>query len=343
MDIPVTDAAPWLVLGIALGIALVVLVGLGVTAARRRRSILPRPTGPGELAPAGAPLPAGAYVEDDLPGFLEFPPGFSSGTAPRQDGWPALSAAVPFPSGATSPTAAPSAAGAEKSSAGVLVAMSLATLLLVAAAAAVAVSRSPGSARPAAAGAGDGTPAAPREDGPSAATPSPGAAGAGDLADSSVLPGNDGAEARLRFGGVVLERHAVGVTAAYPVVGVTWDGDRALAHVELPTFNCLRDEAPDDPIAAGCMRSVPEYADLAAGDLEVHRDGDRLIVRGAFPTYLRPNGTPPAWTGRRYELVITAEPERRGAGWQPARGEVELGTDRAATSGAKENRIRFGG
>ncbi|MCW2578637.1 MAG: hypothetical protein JWR82_238 [Blastococcus sp.] len=343
MDIPVAAAAPWLVLGIALGIALVVLVGLGVTVARRRRSILPRPTGPGELAQAGAPLPAGAYVEDDLPGFLEFPPGSSSGTVPRQGGWAALSAAPPLPSGATSPTAAPSAAGAEKSSAGVLVAMSLATLLLVAAAAAVAVSRSPGTAAPVAAGADDSTGTAPRQGGPSAAAPSPGAAGAGELADSSVPPGSDGAEAQLTFGGVVLERHAVGVTATYPVVGVTWDGDRALAHVELPTFNCLRDEAPEDPIAAGCSRSVPEYADLGAGDLEVRRDGDRLIVTGAFPTYVRPNGTPPAWTGRRYELVVTAEPERRGSGWQPARGEVELGADRAPTSGAEANRIRYGG
>jgi hypothetical protein len=342
MDIPAAAAAPWLVLGLVLGITLVVSVGLAVVLARHRRGRRPGSTGPPGFPPDAAPLPVGAFAEDDLPGFLESPPGSGFDTAAPREGWPALSAAPPPPSGATPAGAASSAAGADRSTAGVLVAMALATLLLVAAAAAVAASRVPTTA-PAAAG--DGTPAVSPGSGPSAgpAVPLAGSTGAGDLADASVPPGNDGAEAELAFGGVILERHAVGVTATYPVLAVTWDGDRALAHLELPTFNCLRDQAPDDPVAAGCRRSVTEYADLAAGDLAVHREGDRLLVTGTFPTYLRPNGTPPVWTGRRYALLMTVEPERQGSGWRPARGVLELGADRAATVDGEANRIRYGG
>ena len=117
-----------------------------------------------------------------------------------------------------------------------------------------------------------------------------------------------GAAARLTFGGVVLEPRAVGVTATYPVVEVSVDGDDARARVEFPTFNCLSDEAPADPVAAGCTRSVTEYADLASPDLVVDRVGEGLRVTGRFPTELRPNGSAPVPTGRVYELVITAAP-----------------------------------
>ena len=331
MDIPAAAAAPWLVLGLALGIALAVLAGLVVLLSRRRATA----AGRHEQSPTVAALSPGGYTEDDLPGFLESPPGSGSGAPRPRGGWPALSAA-PLPrSGAPSP---PSSSGAT-STAGVLGAMSLAALVLIAAAAAVAVAQEAGTTRPAAEE--DARAAAPQADRPSPAPAPP--SGAGDLADASVPPGDDGAAAELAFEGVVLERRAVGVTATYPVVEVSWNGDRAVAHVELPTFNCLRDQAPEDPVAAGCSRSVTEYADLAADDLEVRRDGDALVVTGAFPTYLRPNGTAPVWTGRRYELLITAEPERRGPGWRPASGVLELGEDSAPTTGAEVNRIRFGG
>jgi hypothetical protein len=331
MDIPAAAATPWLVLGLAAGLALALLVGLTVVLARNRRA---RSPGAPELPPERERPAIGNYTEDDLPGFLESPPGSASGDPAPREGWPALSAPAQTASVAPSAPVPPFSADPRRGAAGVLVAMALATLLLVAAAAAVA----------AAASRDDGAPTASREGvaSSSPAAPSAGTAGAGELADASVPPGDDGAAADLTFGGVVLERHAVGVTATYPVVGVTWDGDRAVAHVELPTFNCLRDQAPGDPLAAGCSRSVPEYADLDARDLQVHREGGRLLVTGAFPTYLRPNGSPPVWTGRRYELVVTAEADRRGTGWRPARGQIELGSDRAPTTDAETNRIRFG-
>ena len=143
----------------------------------------------------------------------------------------------------------------------------------------------------------------------------------------------DGAAARLTFGGVVLEPRAVGVTATYPVVEVSVDGDEARARVEFPTFNCLSGEAPADPVAAGCTRSVTEYADLASPDLVVDRVGEGLRVTGRFPTELRPNGSAPVPTGRVYELVITAAPVdgRSVRGWQPAEGLLELGQQSVAT------------
>jgi hypothetical protein len=277
-----------------------------------------------------AQRPTGAYAEDDLPGFLDFPPGSATGPDPAPAGWPALSPGPERPAA----VAADEEPTAGRETAGALVAMALVTLLLVGVAAAVAATRSPDTGRTAAHG---DVPAAPP------AAPAPGQAGAADLADASVAPGADGAAAQLTFGGVVLERRAVGVTATYPMVGLTWDGHRAVAHVELPTFNCLSDQAPADPTAAGCTRSLTEYAELAAPGLQVRREGDRLLVSGAFPTYLRPNGTQPVWTGRWYELSLTAEPERGTAdrGWQPAQGVMELGSDRAPATGA--NRIRFGG
>ena len=146
------------------------------------------------------------------------------------------------------------------------------------------------------------------------------------------------------FLGIVLERRAVGVTATYPRFEVTSDGERAVAHVELPTFNCLTDHAPADPVAAGCLRSLTEYGDLATPELEVSRDGDGVRVSGRFPTYLRPNGTPPVWTGRVYELMVSAEP---GAGDPdegpvPATGVLELGTDRTETTGDDGNEVGSG-
>ncbi len=74
------------------------------------------------------------------------------------------------------------------------------------------------------------------------------------------------------------------------------------------------------------------------------RHGDRVRVSGRFPTYLRPNGTPPVWTGRVYELTVSAEP---GAGDPdegpvPATGALELGPDRTETTGDDGSEIGFG-
>jgi hypothetical protein len=294
MDIPGaaagTATAPWLVFGVVLGLLLVFLAGLTAALVLRRR--LPS-------APAAAPEAApGGVPEDDLPGFLESPPGSGAATAVPQVGWAALTSP---PAAPTAPRPAPRG---RRDTVVVLTAMAVTALLLAGAAAAVAAA-----ARP------DGRP------------------GHHPPADASSSRARDGDAARLTFGGVVLEPRTVGVTATYPVVEVGTDGGQARAHVEFPTFNCLTGEAPADPVAAGCTRSVTEYADLGSPDVVVARDGDGLRITGRFPTELRPNGSAPVPTGRVYELLITVAPADGGSGrgWRPAEGVLELGSGRAAT------------
>jgi hypothetical protein len=153
--------------------------------------------------------------------------------------------------------------------------------------------------------------------------------------------------ARLTFGGIVVERHAVGTTVAHPSVSITaaGDGGTALAHLRLPTWNCLTVEPPADPAAAGCVRSRTEYADLPSPALSVTREGRDLRLTGRFPTYTRPIGTAPAYTGRVYDLTVTvspAGPVRDGAA--PAAGTLFLGTDRAASVDVPGlNAVRYAG
>ena len=87
-----------------------------------------------------------------------------------------------------------------------------------------------------------------------------------------------------------------------------------VAHLRLPTFNCLSASAPEDPVAAGCVASVTEYADLPAPALTVTGDDGTVRLAGRFPTYLRPNGSPPVWTGRVYEIRRARRPGGRRAG-----------------------------
>ena len=242
------------------------------------------------------PLPAEPpAAADDLPGFLEHPPGSPGAPSAAAAGWPVLTGAP-----APAPRRVPAPVGPEpgrRPAVVALAAMAVTTLLLVGVAAALAAAaQSAGTGAESTPTAADPTPA------PAPAAPSPGEPGAGALATASIPPGLDGVEARLTFGGIVLERRAVGVTATYPQVTVTSDGEEAVAHVVLPTFNCLTDRAPADPVAAGCVASLTEYADLATPALTVTRDGDGVRIAGRFPTYLRPNGTPPDWTGHVYEL-----------------------------------------
>src|SRR3712207_9023274 len=75
-------------------------------------------------------------------------------------------------------------------------------------------------------------------------------------------------------------------------------------------------------------------SDVCSSDLPpaltVTRDGEDLRLTGRFPTYTRPIGTAPAYTGRVYDLAVTVSPA--GAvrdGPAPAEGPVFLGTDRA--------------
>jgi hypothetical protein len=303
MDIPVA-AGPWLVLGLVLGILVATLAALGILALRRDRS---RP----EATPP-APPPAGVG-EDDLPAFLEFPPGSAGAPAARSEGWAPLSGPGTAPSPGPVPPA-PAVRRDRSGTTGVLAALAGTALLLIGVAAAVAT----------------------------AGAPHP---GPGREHRTTDAPRRGDVSARLTFGGIVHERHAVGVTVAYPRVLVTATSGRATAAVELHTFNCLRAEAPVDPVAAGCTPAVPEYAELSTPELRVVPDRAGLRISGRFATVSRPSGSPPVPTGRVYDLTVTAAPAdgRPGEGREPATGLLLIGDDRVGTSDDGPNEISYGG
>jgi hypothetical protein len=307
MDIvPAAGTGPWLVVAVVLGVLGLVLAGAVTIAVLRRR-------GPRSPATAAPPTVTG-FRDDDLPGFLERPPG-SAPALPPGPGWTALSS-PPVPVAAVQPRA-------RNRWTPVTIALAVlgALLLLGAAISAVAAAvddRPAGGARSTAS---------------SAASP-----------PASSARGADVVSGDLAFGGVVLERHVVGVTATYPHVTLTRGVSGLVAHVELPTYNCLATTAPADPIAARCAAAVPEYADLPAPALQVSRTPDGgLRLDGRFPTYTRPNGSPAVRTGRVYELVITAGSAdgRQPTGEVPATGELRLGAGRAAATGVSV--LGFGG
>ena len=303
MDIPVA-AGPWLVLGVVLGILVPALVAVGILALRRDRS---RP----EATPA-VPRPAGAG-EDDLPAFLESPPGSAGAPAARSEGWAPLSGPGTPPSPGPAPPA-PAVRRDPSGTTGVLAALAGAALLLIGAAAAVATAGAPDR-------------------------------GPGREHRTTDAPRSGDVSARLTFGGIVHERHAVGVTVAYPQVLVTTTSGRATAAVELHTFNCLRAEAPVDPVAAGCTPAVPEYAELSTPELRVVPDRAGLRISGRFATVSRRSGSPPVPTGRVYDLTVTAAPAdgRPGEGREPATGLLLIGDDRVGTSDDGPNEISYGG
>jgi hypothetical protein len=342
MDSSAPAAVPWVVLGVAL----LALAGLVAAELRTRGGRARTPSVP---PPQPSPeRPRSRYPHDDLPGFLEAPPGT-----------PAVTGTVAAPVEAAPPPAAGDAPGAGRA----VAAMTAGALVLVAALALVAalVGGHRGAAAPSPPSSAARPTPAPTTAAPTTAAPLPelpgvpsdplpGESGAGALASRSIPLGDDGVTATLGFGGVVVEEHAVGVTVAYPTVSVTAAGDPApdavaLAHVRFPTWNCLTDAAPADPEAAGCVRSRTEYADLPSPALSVTREGDDLRLTGRFPTYTRPIGTAPTYTGRVYELTVTVAPagEVRG-GTAAAEGTLFLGTDRATTVAAPGvNVVRYGG
>jgi hypothetical protein len=337
------------VLGVAIGLLAAAFVG------RRRRSRPAVPAGPTVAGPAAAPARgwATALEVDDLPGFLDSPPGTpgSAGPDPAADAQPSSAGTS---TGATAavrndPGGGGSAAPSARSS---VVAMTVAAAVLVALAVAISVisgtaaggtsAAAESSAAPSttAASAPPGREAPPTvpADAPPPVAPSPAPPTAAEtpaaaLALSSVPLGSHGLTASVAFGGVVLEQRAVGLTVTYPSLSVSTDGARALAHVRLPTFNCLAGEPPEDPLAAGCVRSLTEYADLPTPQLRVDRNGDRLDVAGLFPTYTRPNGSAPAYTGRAYRLDATVSPAGAVDGSRAtATGTLRIGMDSAGTT-----------
>lgn len=319
-------ATTWavLLLGVVLGLvvgaglaALAALVGPAVRARRARRH--------------GSSPPSAAVEEtvDDLPGFLEHPPGSDGAARPAAREQFAVAPLWAPLAGPPAPAAVePVPAGAGRLALGGAAATLVVLLGGAVAAAGMAASRgdrAPGEASR------EGVAAAPLPAVPPA--PAPGDPGAGALADVAVPLGDDGLAAELAFSGVLLEQRAVGITAAYPEVRLRADGSRrAVAHVLLPTWNCFADTPPADPAAAGCARSLTEHADLAAPALRLTRQAEGFRLTGRFPTYLRPNGSPPEWTGRVYALTVTATPDGdppATGGAVPATGSFEVGDDRA--------------
>ncbi len=251
-------------------------------------------------APPAAP--ATAEPLDDLARFLESPPGSASSTRRAAPDGVVVLAAPPLPAAPAPPPSRP----------GVPVAVPPALaglLLLLLIAAAVVATTSAGEGR----------------------------RGDGDGRGAEAVAGD---EARLRFGGLVLEERAVGVTVSYPELALDADPHGSVASLELPTWNCLAVEAPEDPVEAGCVPARTEYAELHSPDLRVTRDEDGLRIAGAFATATRSTGGDPEPTDRTYDMVVTVRPDGAAGAdrWAPASGELELG-DRRTTVVAGE--LRF--
>jgi hypothetical protein len=324
-------AVPWVVLGVLL-VAVVLLAAVGARPHRRPRAV--------PVARQAAP-PRPAFPDDDLPAFRAAPPG-TPGAAPPE----------PRPERPRMPPT--DGADGELPAGRAVLVLAVAALVLVAVLAVLAAvphDRADGD-RPAAsasAGAPSSTPPpAPVPALPAVpAEPLPGEPGAGALAALSVPLDDDGWAARLAFAPLVLEHRAVGVSVTSAAVSVTRRTDgTALAHVRLPTWNCLAAEAPADPAAAGCSPAGVEYADLPSPALATSVADGTLRLTGRFPTYTRPAGGEPVYTGRVYELTVTLTTAQGGAGaaWEPARGTVFLGLARAESlDGRGLSAVRRGG
>jgi len=375
------DAQPgtWITVGVLVGLALALLVGVllgGVLRARRavraRRASAPPPA----VEPrTGTPAAVPGFPVDDLPGFLDQPPGWDAGpsTLPPAGRAAADGAAGAEAAAAEAPRTGSTAAGDDAGpmrhggtagpggtpGPGDTAGLTAAVVLLVAAVVVAFVGGSAGTS-PAADAAVASPPVAPptlvAPSGPATPGPDPAAptteapaesteTAAGSLALTSVPLGGSGIAATATFQGLVLEQRAVGLTVTYPGVSVSTDGRRALAHVRLPTFNCLTPEPPADPTQANCVPTLTEYADLTDPDLQVSRDGDRVELVGLFATYTRPNGCPPVYTGRAYQLTAAVAPDGpRDGDAVAAAGTVRIGLDSApSVPEPGVNRLQFPG
>lgn len=326
MDSQAAAAGPWIALGVAAFALLAVLAAAAVLALR-----------PSSSPDDSEPPSVGGFPDDDLPAFHEHPPGSrGAGAEAGRPAPPVALTARPSP-----PSASATGPGPRRlaPTARALLIMAAAALLLVLAAAGIELATR-ADAAPHAHSQRAGEPLLPLPP----AAPAPGQPGAGALADASLPPGPDGVTVRLTFGGIALEQRASDVTATYPTVEVTTSGNRALAHLRLPTFDCPPPAAPTDPEAAGCTPGPIEFADLPTPALQVSRDQDTLSVTGRFAAYVRPEGSGPQYTGRVYDVAVTvrmghADEEGRA----PASGVLVLGTGRAESVDAPDvNVVQLG-
>lgn len=242
---------------------------------------------------AAPPAPTATSDQvDDLQAFLESPPGSTAPTRSASDGVVALAAPPLRAAPPPSPPRRPVPTA-------VLAALAGLVVVLLVAAAVVAMAST---------GAGRGN---------------------GERREADAVASH---QARLRFAGIVLEERAVGVTVSYPELVLEAGRDGPVASLELPTWNCLAADAPQDPVEAGCAAGRTEYAALRSPALQVAREDDGLRITGAFATATRPTGGEPEPTDRTYDVVVTVEPEGTAIAdrWVPASGELELGGRRTA-------------
>lgn len=326
--------APLIVLGVA-GFGLL-LVALAAVLLLRPG---PRTSATTSGSPPDAPRPV--VEDDDLPAFHAHPPG-SPGTPARATGGGPVPLATTATAGAlalldrdASPREPADSAGEGIRVTRFVLSLTALALVLVAAAAAAAVAAPSARAGSTPPPSGDSRRGAVIPDLPAVPdSPAPGQPGAGQLGHLSLPLGHGGTAARLSFGGIVLEQQAVGATMTRPEVSLTTSGSRALLHLRLPTWNCLAPEIPDDPAAAGCVSSVTEFADLPSPALSTSPDGRSLLVQGRVPSYTRPNGSEPVYTGRVYDVTLTVTPRRRlGPGRYVAEGVLTLGSETTRTDG----------
>ena len=249
--------------GVLLAAAGLVLVGLIAALVAQRRAV------PTAVEPPAEPV-------DDLPYFLEFPPG-SVPAAPRASDSVVALAPAPRP---TAPAPAPPPRRSIPVAA-LAVLTGLLVVLLVAAAVVAAIAG----------------PDRRRDE---------------QRQDSAAAEAPSAAEAQLRFGGILFEERAVGVTVTYPELTLDARAGGQVVSLEFPTWNCLATEAPEDPAEAGCVPSRTEYAELDSPDLSVAAKDDGLRIEGDFATSTRPTGSGPEPTGRSYPLVVTVEPDGSG-------------------------------
>ena len=310
---------------------------------------------PAATAPTSPPAASAAPVRevDDLQAFFEAPPGTTDAVEPADGpGEAPAPVTTPAPATASAPASAsasdhrpsqdaPAAADeAHRTTVRRIAVGATAALLVVVVGAAVAAALTRDETPRGGDGAGrvdrDGSASptdTPTTTAPSTPTSAPApitAAAAGDLAGVVVSPGRDGLEADLVFEGIVLEPRAVGSTVTLCGFALSTVCRSGFYLLELPTWNCLSATAPADPAAAGCTPGPTEYADLGTPTLRVDVAGGDFELTGDFPTYTRPNGSPPAYTGRTYAVTVTGGPAGEARG-EEARATGELGLGGATT------------